>query len=207
MLTLPEKQSGKPGVPVHFTVTGGDGHDLPVPSLLYKLPPGAQFDPSAGTFDWLPQEKDLGLYTITFAATNSLGVVTRKDLTLYVETDRPVIATLENAAARSASEGVCSPGSVAMVTGRFLFGGEGFRSEPAGGRTELDGTRVLVNDVNTAILYASAGRVDFVCPALDPGTVLNIAVVTDAGPSIPMQIKMEETSPGITLRSSAAGRH
>ena len=61
----------------------------------------------------------------------------------------------------------------------------------------MDGTRVLVNDVNAAILYASAGRVDFVCPALDPGTVLNVAIVTDAGPSIPMQIKMEETSPGI----------
>jgi uncharacterized protein (TIGR03437 family) len=78
-----------------------------------------------------------------------------KTTKLYVDSGLPVVTHLENGAGSSAPAG-CSPGSVAALRGRSLFAGTEPASDSSGASGDLGGTRVLVNGVYTAVLYASA---------------------------------------------------
>jgi uncharacterized protein (TIGR03437 family) len=61
----------------------------------------------------------------------------------------------------------------------------------------LGGTKVKVNGQNVPVLFSSAVRVNFLCPALDPGTQLSVAVETDAGTTEPFTTIMQEATPTI----------
>lgn len=109
---------------------------------------------------------------------------------------RPAIVTLENGANRVATA-ACSPGSLATLSGHDLYTGELPAWNYSGKATELKGTRVLVNDIPTPVLYASSDEVSFVCPDLSPGTPLQIAVETPAGMSSAINSQMLDVAPGL----------
>jgi uncharacterized protein (TIGR03437 family) len=70
----------------------------------------------------------------------------------------------------------------------------------------LGDTRVLVNGVYAALLSASPGQVEFICPALPARTPLDIAVETPSGRSNSLPTVMEESAPAIfTVDGSPQG--
>jgi hypothetical protein len=84
-LLTPGRQRGIPGTPVQFEVVAIGSQ----PSAISTsgLPSGASFDTSSGTFSWIPTAQDLGRHTLTFTATNSLGVGTSKTVVVDVAAD------------------------------------------------------------------------------------------------------------------------
>jgi uncharacterized protein (TIGR03437 family) len=203
-LIVPGKQTGKPGSAFSFTVTASDSNNLSLPVSATNLPSGSHFDAATGIFEWQPAETDLGHRDITFAATAPTGGSSRKTVALYVGTGLPVITALENAANSSAAA-VCSPGSVAAIAGHSLFTGTAPLSEYSGAVTELNGTQVLVNGIPAPLLYASADRLTFLCPAAELGESLRIAVETPAGTSNAIRSPIAETAPGLFTIDSSKG--
>ena len=126
----------------------------------------------------------------------ALGASTTKSVKVYVDSGLPVVSKLENGAGTGAPAG-CSPGSVATIRGRSLFTGTSAAYDPAGTSDNLSGTRVLVNGVPAAVLFASATRVDLLCPTADGGTPLAISVETAAGTSNELRTSMRESVPGL----------
>lgn len=96
---------------------------------------------------------------------------------------------LQNAGGASALD-ACTPRSVASLVGRFLA---------------INGkTRVLINGEDAVVLDASPQKVDFLCPAGVPGTVLSIEVETETGVSQPIRSAIVDLAPGIlTVRRSS----
>jgi hypothetical protein len=88
--------------------TAGDARGFGVNLAAAGLPTGAAFDPKSGVLQWVPTDKDLGVYEIAFTATNMLGAVTTKTVKLYVDSGLPVVTSLENGAGSSAPAG-CIP--------------------------------------------------------------------------------------------------
>ena len=100
----------------------------------------------------------------------------------------------------------CSPGAISSVSGWFLSDSETPFTDRSGRSASLGETRVLVNGAYAPILSASAGQVEFLCPALPAGTPLDIAVETPSGQSGALQTTMEETAPAIfTVDGSPQG--
>jgi hypothetical protein len=134
-LTAPAELAAKPGAPIHFAVTAGDGRGLAVTLTAAGQPRGTIFDPETGAFDWTPTENDLGLYRIAFIATNSMGTATSKTLRLLVDSGLPHLTKFENSVGSDAPAG-CNPGAMATVRGNWLLG---FRQQ-----TDREGVRSLV---------------------------------------------------------------
>ncbi len=205
-LLVPAEAAGKPGSAIAFTVTASDPQGLDVHLAASGLPPTAVFDPESGVLQWTPTESDLGVQQVEFTAANALGASITKSVKIYVDSGLPVISKLENGAGAGAPAG-CSPGSVATIRGRSLFTGTSAASDPAGSGGDLGGTRVLVNGVPTAVLFASSSRVDLLCPAIAPGTPLGISVETAAGKSNELQTSMRESAPGLfTINGAGTGQ-
>jgi hypothetical protein len=137
--------------------------------------------------------------TVTGAAKSAGTLTSANLLTPRAETEAsigPRIAHLQNGANESAAA-VCSPEAAATLMGHFLPEGAPSASDRSGRTTSLAGARLLINGTYSPVLYASADRIDFLCPAVPPSTSLEIAVETAAGLSNLVVTRVEEASPGI----------
>jgi uncharacterized protein (TIGR03437 family) len=202
-LIVPTEPAGTPQTPIHFTVAASDARGLDVKLAASGLPTGATFDAKTGALQWSPTNQDLGVHEVLFTATNTLGAATTKTVKLYVDSGQPVATSLENGAG-GAAPAACSPGSVATIRGRSLFNGAVAASDRSGSSDNLGGTRVLVDGSYATILYASANRVDLLCPTAAAGIPLVIAVETAAGESNELQSVMQASAPGL-LTSDGSG--
>lgn len=98
----------------------------------------------------------------------------------------------------------CSPGGLASLTGTGLTAQtEAGTTSPL--PTQLAGASVRVNGEPAPLLFASASRINFQCPALAPGTALSIAV--DSGTAnTQIGSTMKEAVPAIfTINGIANG--
>lgn len=205
-LRAPTELAGTPGVPIHFTVSAADGTGLGVSLAAAGLPRGAVFDAETGALDWTPTDGDLGSYGLTFTATDTLGAAASKAVKLLVGSGLPVVTAFAKGTEAGAPAG-CSPGAVAAIRGNWLFGGAVPLADPSGSNTELGGTRVLVNGEYAPVLYASADRVDVLCPANAAGSSLRIAVETAAGRSNALASSMQASTPQLfTVADSENGQ-
>jgi uncharacterized protein (TIGR03437 family) len=182
----------KYGSEVSFSVFRSDpGASLSVTSL----PPGASFDAGSGTFDWIPTAAQMGTYEVTFDALSPAGELMTEHVALEVDSGAPAITTVTNAASHS-QEAACSPGAIGRLEGRWLSG-ESAASDASGNSLQLAGTSVIVNGEAVPILFASATRIDFLCPNSVPGSQLQIAVETSGGRSQAAETTAREVAPGI----------
>ena len=204
VLSLPPQQLTAPGKISAFTVSAVDPGGLPVTLSAAGLPAGAAFDPITGNFIWTPRkshsqprnalevgrvEPVLGTYHIAFTATNSASASSSGEVVIHVDSGKPVITDVRNAASQI-PQSACSPGSAASLVGRWLASNDPPVSDPSGASVRLGGTRVNVNGTYVPVLYASRQRVDFLCPNADPGTALAIFADTDAGVTDPVETTM-----------------
>jgi len=112
---------------------------------------------------------------------------------VVVEADSglPVITGLRNAASQQSqmvstklrvqsqpSAMSCSPASLASLLGRWLATCAHPTADPTGGSTELAGAEVIVNGSPAPVVYASATRIDFLCPEAVSGEELRISAQT-----------------------------
>ena len=124
---------------------------------------------------------------------------------LEVDSGASAITKVINAASHS-EEAACSSGAIGRLEGRWLSE-ESAASDTSGSSLRLSGTAVTVNGDAVPILYASATRVDFLCPASVPGSQLEIVVETARGRSPAVQTTVRELSPGIfSIDDSGAGQ-
>jgi uncharacterized protein (TIGR03437 family) len=193
----------KPRVALRFKVTATDSQDLPVTLSAVGLPEGAMFDVSTGAFEWTPTDK--GVYEPVFTATNSVGGVSSRPVTLDVDSGNPVVTSLLNGVGKSALP-ACSPGAIARLTGKWLSTAASPISEPSGTLTEVGGTRVLVNGTYAQVLGTSGTQMDFLCPAVPPQSALDMTVETAIGRSNTIHTVMQETAPGIFLADPERGQ-
>ncbi|HXK02756.1 MAG TPA: putative Ig domain-containing protein [Verrucomicrobiae bacterium] len=196
VLTLPAQQLTAFGNAVAFTFSAVDPGGLPLVLSAANLPAGATFDSDSGSFSWTPGQSQQGSFDVTFTATNSDNVSSSGDVIIQVDSGKPVISDLRNAASQ-VSGTACSPGSVASLTGRWLASGNLPVSDPTGASMQLGGSQVSINGTSVPVVYASTTRLDFLCPALDPGTTLTIAVQTANGNTDPVQATMQALTPAL----------
>jgi uncharacterized protein (TIGR03437 family) len=189
VLRVPKRQAARTGTLVSFTVSATDPSELPV-QLTAAIPAGATFDHVTGVFEWTPQASQAGKYGITFTATNSAGQSSTAQVKLEVGSGPPAL----NAPVSS-----CSPGAIATLNGTSLAAAGSQLSDPTGASFALGGTSVAVNGQPVAVLYSSANRVDFLCPAsaAGPGTQLSVEVTSLYGSSQPVTVAMVEAVPTI----------
>jgi uncharacterized protein (TIGR03437 family) len=195
VLSIPEDINTVFGKQVSFTFAAVDPAGLTVVLSASGLPDGATFEPRTGTFSWTPTQSQQGTYHITLTATDSANASSTGSLAIVVDSGKPVITGIQNAA--SMAQPACSPGSVASLTGRWLASNDTPVSDLSGTVTELGGTQVKVNGEYVPVVYASATRVDFVCPETDPGTPLTVSAENEAGVADPVSTTMYQTAPGL----------
>ncbi len=195
LLTVPGKQMAKPGTPVSFAVSASDPSGGSVSLSGSKLPPGASFDPASGNFHWIPSHSQLGSYDVEFTAANSLQASSTQNVRIEVGSGKPAAAALVNGASQDAKLS-CSPGGIASVLGSWLVRNSSIWSDPSGQATQLGGTRVRVNGDYVPVLYASEGRVDFMCPQLS-GVPLQVVLETGSGQTDPISAPTQDIAPGI----------
>ena len=199
-LAVTGDQTSRPGSTVHLNVIATDENGMPLRATATNRPSGSIFDPATGAFEWQPTETDLGDHQVAFAA----GTNATKAVSIHVGTNQPAIERLENGA-NAAALAICSPGSIATLSGHSLYTGTAPTWDYSGASTELDGTRVLVNGVSVSVLYASTEHVAFLCPTSPAGTALHFAVETPAGTSNMLVSEMAQSAPGIFTVDSAPG--
>jgi uncharacterized protein (TIGR03437 family) len=169
------------------------------------LPAGATFDAASGVFQWVPGIASQGTHRIVFKEVGRAGGAVVEGTILEVDSGTPVVARVVNSASRSETAS-CSPGAIASLEGRWLVEGPA-RSDSTGHSTELSGTVVRVNGIEVPVLSVSDSRVDFLCPAAVPGSILKIALQTLTGMAQPIQTVSRETTPGIfSLDGSGTGQ-
>jgi uncharacterized protein (TIGR03437 family) len=198
VLTLPGKQLAKFGTSVSFVVSAADPADLPVQLAAGSLPVGASFDPESGQFTWIPNASQQGKYVIAFTATNLVRQSSSAEVTIEVDAGVPALTPSQTIS--------CSPNAIGTLTGKWLAPPESEVSEPSGGAMDLGGVRVRINGQAVPVLYSSAAEVDFLCPALDAGTQLSVAVETLRGFTEPLAATMNEATPTI-LSLDHSGRN
>jgi uncharacterized protein (TIGR03437 family) len=204
VLTAPKRQLAKFGKVVRFTITASDSSG-PISLTASGLPAGASWDVSTGEFVWTPNKSQVGQHKVTFTAINSADISTTERVRIGVGSGKPVIRAVVNAATNS-PDAACSPGSVASLLGKWLSDGTRV-ADPSGSSLELAGTRVYVNGTPAPVLYADSTRVDFLCPQIRTGTVLEAVIETEAGRSEVVKTVMQQLSPGIfSLDGSGHGQ-
>ncbi|MGE5570833.1 MAG: putative Ig domain-containing protein [Rhodospirillales bacterium] len=189
-----------------FEVSATDPGGGAVTLAVQGLPAGARFDADRGRFSWVPGFDQLGAHTVTFVATDTDGDSSTAEVIITAGTDRTVVFGLANAAGFQ-TEHVCSPGSLASIFGA------NFTSEPPAALTsvpaptELNGVRLRVNGQYAALLFVSAGQINFQCPQVQPGARLEFVVEGPFGFSEPVITSMLDASPGIfTIEGSGMGQ-
>jgi len=202
-LSTPSRRLVKYGTEVRFAVFSSDqGGSLSVTSL----PAGASFDAASGTFDWIPTAAQQGTYQVIFNSLSPTGELMTEDVELEVDSGAPAITRVINAGSHS-QDAACSPGAIGRLEGRWLSGESAVASDASGSSLRLSGTAVMVNGDAVPVLYASATRVDFLCPASVPGSQLQIVVETAGGRSEAAQTSARELAPGLfSIDGSDAGQ-
>jgi uncharacterized protein (TIGR03437 family) len=193
VLSVPHRKLLKSGTEVSFRVFGMDA-DARVSAT--SLPAGATFDPATGNFDWTPTETQEGMYRVIFNGFSPTGEMTTESAELEVDGGAPAITRVINAASQSL-DAVCSPGAIGRIEGRWLSGESAAVSDTSGNSLRLSGTAVTANGSAVPVLYASATRVDFLCPVAVAGSQLQIVVDTAAGRSSAVQTTVRDLAPGI----------
>jgi len=150
-LDVPDLELVKPGEPVSFVATLSDTGDSSSPIQASGLPAGASFDPLANRFQWTPGPDQVGNHTVTFRANNSNNQSVIGKTQINVGWGEPMIDKPQSP--------VCSPGTIATLNGKWLAEEE--RSDSSGASHELGGTRVRVNGLPAAVVFANRRRVDF----------------------------------------------
>jgi len=130
----------------------------------------------------------------------------------------PVVSDLRNAGSQQ-SQGVfpkagvptrptlsCSPGSVASLLGRWLALGTQPTSNPTGSSTQLAGAEVIVNGNPAPIVYASATRLDFLCPEAAPAGELEISAQTGGAVSNVVDANQQATLGLFSANGSGQGQ-
>jgi len=169
------------------------------------LPAGATFDGSTGVFDWTPSAAQQGKYRLAFTATDSAGQAGTAYSEVEVDAGEPIVDSIANAASGSV-KGACSPGAIARIEGRWLTPGN-TASDPSGGSLELAGTSVQVEGESVPILFASASRIDILCPDAVPALPFQIVVKTTGSVSQPVETMQNVVAPGIfTADGSGSGQ-
>jgi uncharacterized protein (TIGR03437 family) len=189
VLTVPERQIAKFREPLRFMASAVDPDGLPVQLTVTGAPTGASFDPVSGRFEWTPGESQTGKHQVTFTAANAMAQTSTALTTIEVDAGTPVLTPSQELA--------CSANAVAQLNGKWLAAPGSAVSDPSGTAMELGGAKVKVNGQYVPVLFSSATRVHFLCPALDAGTRLSIAVETDSGVTEPTTATMLEASPAI----------
>ncbi|HEY1218637.1 MAG TPA: hypothetical protein VGF03_06835 [Bryobacteraceae bacterium] len=230
VLNLPGTQLAVFGKPLTFVVSAVDPGGLPLTLSAANLPPGASFDDSSGGFLWTPQEPARRIYStnessqlerraVTFAAIDTNGVSASGSVVIEAGPGLPVITDLRNAGSQQ-SQTVpskvrvgfqptslrCSPGSVASLLGRWLSARTEATADPTGSSTLLAGSQVMVNDNPAALVYASATRVDFVCPQTAPGGELRISVQSGGAVSNVVHANQDATFGLLSTDGSGQGQ-
>src|ERR1017187_6626626 len=157
-LSAPKELSAKPGDRMRFQVAASRSDAI----SAFGLPPGSRFDAATAAFEWTPTSADLGRHEITFLAAAVPGTPEVHTVVVNIGSGLPVLTGLRNLAGAA----LCSPTTIAGITGRFL--------------AEGGDTRVRVNGEYATVLAASGDRTDFLCPDLPAGSPLDIAVETPA---------------------------
>ena len=188
VVRVPTKLAARTGALLSFNVSAADASDLPVRLEAAAIPAGASFDSATGTFAWSPQATQTGTYKTTFTAINSA----RQSTTVHAE-----IEVGSGVPALNAVVSPCSPGAIGTLTGEWLAAPGSQLSDPTGASFDLGGTSVTVNGRAVPLLYSSAARVDFLCPAVAAGTQLSVAVASGNGASQPVTIGTVEAAPTI----------
>jgi hypothetical protein len=189
VLTVPARQIAQFGKPLSFTANAVDPDGLPVHLTVAGAPAGASFDPASGRFEWTPGESQTGKHQVTFTAANAMAQTSTALTTIEVDAGTPVLTPSQELA--------CSANAVAPLTGKWLAAPGSALSDPSGNALELGGAKVKVNGQYVPVLFSSATRVHFLCPALDAGTTLSVTVETDSGVTEPVTATMLEASPAI----------
>jgi uncharacterized protein (TIGR03437 family) len=198
VLSVPGRQIARFEEPVRFAITGTDSADLPVQLTAAGVPAGASFDSASGGFEWVPNASQSGKYLVAFTATNSARQSSTAQVTIEVDSGMPALTP--------SGQVSCSPGSVASLSGKWLAAPGSALSDPSGRAMDLGGTKVKVNGQYVPVLSSSATQVNFLCPALDPGTQLSVSVETASVLSDPLIASMQEASPAI-LSLDNSGRN
>src|SRR6267143_1906346 len=88
VLSVPNSQTVDPGTLLTFTVIATDPDLPPQPLRLSAsgMPPGASFDPSTGTFSWIPsQSLGSSVYNVAFTVDDGNGGVTTHRVTITLK--------------------------------------------------------------------------------------------------------------------------
>jgi uncharacterized protein (TIGR03437 family) len=165
-----------------------DPAELPVQLTASDVPEGASFDGVRGRFEWTPTASHAGKYAVTFKAVNAAGQTSSAQVAIDVTSGDPTL---------SQAERMCSPGAVASLSGSWLAEPGSSLSDPSGEAADLGGTKVRVNGQYVPLLLASATRVQFLCPAMEPETPLEVVVETAKGNTEPLKLKMQSASPWV----------
>jgi len=203
VLSIPAKQFVSIGSHLSFRV-GAFSQSGATPALTAdSLPSGSRFEASTGTFEWTPESSQTGSWDVVFTAKDDAQRSSTGHALIRVGSGRPVIESLQNAANGSV-EVVCSTGSLATLKGGWLSGTTA--SDASGETAALGGATVIVNGMNTPVVFASPERVTFACPNAASGTPLTIAVETGAGRSEAVTTLTQDAALGVfTVDSSANG--
>ncbi len=188
----------KPGETLSFAVTAVDPNDLPVQLAATGLPAGASFDAAIGQFDWTPNASQAGKYEVAFSAVDSAGQSSTARVSVEAGKGVPVLSESQELA--------CSPNAIASLSGKWLAASLSSVSDPTGATMELGGTQVSVNGQLAQLVFSSTRKVQFVCPALPPGTPLSVVVETASGTTPKSLVgTMREAAPRILSLEDAEG--
>ncbi|MFN0164982.1 MAG: hypothetical protein ACKV22_01010 [Bryobacteraceae bacterium] len=204
-ITAPGFVSGRIGTRLNFAVSGEDPRGMAFALTAENVPQGAVFVSHTGEFSWTPELEQAGLYNVTFAITNLELLSARVTVQIEVVGDRPVIASVNDAAAWTTTT-PCSPGGLATVVGTGFTGqsAEVLTSLPA--PSALAGARVKINGSTVPLLYSSGKQINFQCPNLAVGSDYSLVVENSGGSSRAYLGTMAQAVPGIfTVNGSGKG--
>lgn len=184
ILTVPNAATGRPGRPVHFRVTAETATNQPVQLRATGVPPGATFDAASGAFEWMPVQ--VGKYSFSFTADAADGSSSSATVSINVGSGIPTVESLNRS---------CTPGGIGSVKGAWL-------SDPE----QTGGTKALVNGQYVPVVEASDSGVEFLCPRVQAGAALQIAVETPSGVSNAWSTVMQSAAPWILTANGPAAR-
>jgi uncharacterized protein (TIGR03437 family) len=174
-------RAGKAGAAIQFDVAGAG-------APAADLPAGASFDAASGHFAWVPDASQTGTYDVGF--TN--GGADPQTVRMQIDDGRPAVTDVVNAASRS-ERMVCSAGSLAALTGKWLAG-------------DGQAPRVRVNGEYATVVRAGDTEIDFVCPAAQTGA-MEVVVETASGATDPVQLTVAAAAPALfSLDGSGMGQ-
>jgi uncharacterized protein (TIGR03437 family) len=119
---------------------------------------------------------------------------------------KPVLTSLINSASLS-TQAPCSPGGLATLFGTGITKNSPKSASAGPLPSTLSDVRVKVNGNPAPLLFVSSTQVNFQCPVLASGSLLDVTLESGLGVSPPMQTSMQYASPGIfTLDSFDPGQ-